>query len=193
MINRLAKLEIKKKIMISIIGLSIATLGLLGFISAEKVANMAEIEKVIKESVTYAVTAGTLPEPFCSDTKGKIPDHIKQKVFDEITKKCNEMYSSDSELLKRRLESYKGGVSWQDRDYFRALGGGIRKIENLTISIDGDRATAEADITKYTKLIESDGSVHTPEGTAHYKFSLIKEDGRWKIADEEFGVFPGGI
>jgi len=42
-------------------------------------------------------------------------------------------------------------------------------------------------------MLESNGQIFTPEGTNHYRFSLVKEDGRWKISKEEFEVLPGQI
>jgi len=179
------------KIVLSIIAVVIAASGLLGFISLENARDMAEIEKVIKESVIADHILPILPEPYCSDPKGKIPAHVKQVMFDKITAKYNEIYTSDSAIKKSRIECLKNAVSGQEPDNFRELDGGIKKFDNLIINLNGDRATAEADIRTYARGKGPDGKISTPEGTAHYRFSFAKEAGCWKISYEEFNFLPG--
>ncbi|MDI6815978.1 MAG: nuclear transport factor 2 family protein [Actinomycetota bacterium] len=181
------------KVIIGVLFASIAILSAVGFNSFENAKNTAEIEKLIKESVICAQTLSQLPEPFLSNNKGNVPGEIKQKMFDKITAKYDEIYSTGSDLQKRRIESLKADVLGQEKDHFRSLGGGIDKIENLVVMLDGDQATAEADISTYAKLREADGKEYKPSSTAHYKFSFINEDGRWKITKEEFEVVPGSI
>ncbi|MDI6816584.1 MAG: nuclear transport factor 2 family protein [Actinomycetota bacterium] len=182
-----------RKLLLGVLLLTIVASGLVGFITVESAKNMAEIEKVIRASVVAAKTLTQLPEPYCSDTEGKIPEKVKQEMFDKISAKYNEIYSSGSEIQGIRLENLRNSVVGQEADNFRSLGGGIKSFENMAISLDGDEATAEVDMTTFARLRESNGRIFTPEATAHYKFSLVKEDGRWKISKEEFDVLPGQI
>jgi hypothetical protein len=181
------------KVIISILAASTMILCAVGFNSIENAKNTAEIEKLVKESVVSAQTLSQMPEPFLTDNKGNVPEDVKQKIFDKIAAKYDEIYSSGSDLQKRRVESLKADVVGQEKDHFRSLGGGIDKIENLVVTLDGNQAAAEADISSYAKLREADGKVYRPASTAHYKFSFIVEDGRWKITKEEFEVAPGSI
>lgn len=179
------------KIVLSIIAVAIAVSGFLGFISLDNAKDMAEIEKIMKESVVADHTLPILPEPYCSDPKIKIPENVKQMMFDKITAKYNELYTSDSEIKKSRIECLKNVVSGQESNNFRELGGGIKKFDNLIINLNGDKATAEADVRTYARGKGPDGRIYEPEGTCHYRFTFAKEDGRWKISYVEFNFLPG--
>jgi hypothetical protein len=59
----------------------------------------------------------------------------------------------------------------------------------VKIEIDGEKATAEADITTWTKFLDKKNV--TTGSSSHYKFTLIKKEGYWKVIDEEFNFIPG--
>lgn len=105
-----------RKILLGIVAVAIAASGLLGFISLENAKDMAEIEKVMKESVIVDHVLPILPEPYCSDPKIKIPKNVKQMMFDKITAKYDEIYTSDSVIKKSRIECLKNAVSGQESD-----------------------------------------------------------------------------
>ncbi|MFZ3101110.1 MAG: hypothetical protein WA131_10835 [Desulfitobacteriaceae bacterium] len=162
-----------------------------GFIAQQLSSEQLEIEKLIKNAVNTTKSINQLPDQFLSNPNEKIPRQVKEKMYEKISFEFNKIYSSDSEILKRRIDSLKGTISWQESDNFRALGGGIKKVENLIININGNNATANVDITSFVKIKESNGKIFTPEGSSHYKFNLVKEENTWKISEEIFDVTSG--
>lgn len=150
-----------------------------------------EIERVVVRA--YELTSGgttMLPEPYFSDPTTAVPDEVVAQMNDRARESLSEVYSKDSRRLKTRVELSQREVARQEPGGFRDLGGGMRWMKNVTIEVNGDRAVFEADIRGWSKFIEQ-GRTFTPEATAHHRYVLVREDGTWKIAHEEFAFLPG--
>ncbi|AVX20015.1 SnoaL-like domain-containing protein [Carboxydocella sporoproducens DSM 16521] len=165
--------------------------GGLGFVDKNTADDQAEIRQTILKSVELSQSLPVLPEPQASTPQEKIPDQVKRIMYDKITSSLMEIYSSKSPLLIQRISALQQAVDKQELEKFRARGGGYSKVENVQITINGDSATAQADITTWSEFIEANGKKFRPENGGHYVFSLVKENGKWKITGEEFSFLPG--
>lgn len=184
----------KKSLLISmIIVLSIGLFvwGSIGFVEKDTADDIAKIKHVILKSVEMSQSLPQLPEAYSSTTNTEIPDKVKKMMYDKITSSLTEIYSAKSPILTNRINVLQGAIDAQSKEKFRSQGGGIRKFENFQVNINGDEATAEIDIRTWAKLIDDKGKAFTPENTAHYLFTLVKEDKQWKITGEEFKFLPG--
>ncbi|GAB4267027.1 nuclear transport factor 2 family protein [Thermincola ferriacetica] len=182
----------KKGLLISIAIVTIAGLMIwasLGFVDKDEAKDIAEIEKVITKGVHTFNSLDIAPAPYNS-VFDKAPDDVKNKMNDKFVAELSKYYSGP--LLNDRIAQLKGAIPYQELNEFRVKDGGVRKIENFTANINGDKATAEADIRKFMKSVRKNGDGDkTWEGVAHYKFTLDKIDGKWKITGEEWNYLPG--
>lgn len=180
----------KRSLSISILIVSIAALSIgasLGFINQSNAADVSAIQNVITKGVDTFGNVHVLPAPQVSSLE-KIPDNVKQKMSDKYSTELSKYYNGP--LLTERINQCKGGLEFQEGNKFRVKDGGVKKVENFKVTIDGDKATAEADITRWVKMYDQRGD-NQSQDTAHFTFNLNKIDGQWKITAEDWTYLPG--
>lgn len=145
---------------------------------------------VIKEFELTHGGSTMLPEPYRSDPATDVPAAVSDMLQEGVITSLSEVYSDQSPILKSRIELMQREIDRQGSNGYRDLGGGMRWIRNVAIQVNGDTAVFEADIRGWGRFT-MEGKTFTPENTAHERYTLVREDGTWKITNHELTFLPG--
>jgi len=187
-------MKLKQKLFLLLISFVVFLIAIvnIGFINKDEAREISQIRNIILDAIESTQSLPQLPEPYNLNSNIAVPENIISKHREKIISTLKIYYSDKSPVLKRKTESLILAVESQNNlnDDFRSLGGGVEKIENLNVDFNGNEAVAEADLTVWAKIYEN-GKIYTPRGKEHYVFTLTKENGIWKIVDEQFNFLPG--
>jgi len=153
--------------------------------------DVAEIKRVMLKAIETNQSLGQLPEPYCSNPQNRVPDEIKRIAIEKVKPAVSTYYSLQSPLFEKRVQELQDSINAQDLHNYRVLGAGISKYKNVKIKVHGDTAIADADIWIWLKGIEQSNKVYSPDNGLHFQFTLVKEEDKWKIADETSKFLPG--
>lgn len=169
-----------------------SSLVMMAFISAEKANDIAEIERVVKVASRIGYQYFVLPQVYRDKPNLPVPESVVENVKKHAREELAKYYEVNSDIYKLRLQQFTGALEAEAATEERTLGGGIRRVEKLDVSLNGDIAKVEMIAIVWAKFRTEDGTIYTPENKVKYNFELKKIDGSWKITAEEF-TYPEGI
>lgn len=181
--------------MIASTALVIGLIAVLATTMGAKDKQLMQDEKEIQDVVlkAFELTHGgstMLPEPYRSEPTTDVPSDVSEMLHESVIANLSEVYSAESPILKDRIELMQREIDRQGPNGYRDLGGGMRWIRNASIQVNGETAVFEADIRGWGRFT-MEGRTFTPENTAHERYTLVREDGVWKITDHELTYLPG--
>lgn len=174
-----------------VVGLIAVLATTMGAKDKQQLRDEQEIKDVVVKAFELTHGGSTmLPEPYLSEPTTEVPSDVSGMLHESVIASLSEVYSDQSPILQNRIELMQREIDRQGPNGYRDLGGGMRWIRNVSIQVNGDTAVFEADIRGWGQFI-MDGKTFTPENTAHERYTLVREEGAWKITDHEITFLPG--
>jgi hypothetical protein len=169
-----------------------SSLSTMAFMSYEKAKDIEQIKKVVTTGPREAYHSGMLPQAYRDNPNLEVPSDVVISAKKRVKEKLDKYYDINSAIYKLRYQQYTEAVDAEAKTKNRDLGGGIKKVEKLDVSLNGDTAKVEMICVVWAKLKAEDGTIYTPENKVKYNFELKKINGEWKITSEDF-TLPEGI
>lgn len=113
--------------------------------------------------------------------KDNIPESTIQDMHNKKTDLVNKIFTGNYKLIAQDLVDN----NFKEELYKKSLGGGVNSVKINSLTVDGNNATANADVSKYIKVkLIKDGKTYSgkAEGTSNYTFYFTQDNGQWKIS-----------
>jgi len=151
------KLVTKESILISLVILLIAVIAvisLMGLQSKNKNDEINEIKKLIWNVEEMEATVCVLPEAYTSSPDKDVPPEVEDAMYKRIVEEAKKYYSAKSGILADRIQILQKGVKAEiNSKNYRDKSSIIKKIDFITIDVNGDTATVIADVTEQVTAV----------------------------------------
>lgn len=155
-----------------------------------------EIKKTISDLTKLEQTIPVLPPPY-NDSDNPIPEKIKSGKKQMLERELRELISASSPLLASHINILNVAIE-SNNDEFRATAGGVRWIKFFDINIEDNAATVKCQIRKWAKMANlkpkkglTSPAFDKPENTMEFIYTLVKENGKWKVTGWDGDFLPG--
>ncbi len=179
--------KIKKRapIFVVLAILVVSALGIYAFTGAsdpEKEQAEAEIHDVLAEAHVAMVDIGVLPHH--AEKAVNLTEEDRSQRLNGYMENLKKYYAADSDIVARYPSILRGILDSKREEVDALLETGVFGVEILSLSLEGDTAFVEAELTTWSKAIGKDGENYDLElacGKVRSKTELVREDGSWKI------------
>jgi hypothetical protein len=186
----------KKSIFVAVVAFAFIAIAFFVTVGFKHVEDEKEIQAVKSTALKAAELNQTLPVVTeTNDDKPKFSDDVKSAHKKKINDELGKVLSDKEGLFSKRKGQLEGSILAQETTNFRALKGGILNPEFIAISINGDNAYVEANMTTFSEMKNYDGKgnsyISQPQNRAKHCFTLVKENGVWKVVKHTFDFLAG--
>jgi hypothetical protein len=143
---------------------------------------------LIMQAETWSVTMMNLPNAY--NGKSDIPDSAIQDSHNTQTSTVNNLFTGDYRKSAQAIVD----TNFNNANYNRELGGGVNWIKINSLTVTGNSAIANVEVSKYILFkIAKDGKLYCgkTEGTGNDVFYFTQDNGQWKIS-QIGGTGPSG-